>query len=91
MRGGRPTTRVAGEGTTIGVVATDSPLTKSEANVVADVAHDGLARAVRPAHGRLDGDTIFALSTGRGGRVDIEAISAAAVEVTAEAIRRAVS
>lgn len=90
LAGVRPAIRSAGEGTTIGAVATNAPLTKTEANVIAGVAHDGIARAVHPAHGRLDGDTIFALSSRRGSRMDIEAIAAAAVEVTAEAIRRAV-
>jgi L-aminopeptidase/D-esterase-like protein len=51
--------------TTIGVVATDAALTKAECTRVATVAHDGLARAVRPAHSLRDGDTIFALATGR--------------------------
>lgn len=50
--------------TTIGVVATDALLTRPEAERLAMAAHDGLARAVRPAHGLTDGDTIFALSTG---------------------------
>ena len=50
--------------TTIGVVATSAALDKSEAGKLASVAHDGLARAVRPAHSMVDGDTIFALATG---------------------------
>ena len=50
--------------TVIGVVATDDALSKAECTRFADVAHDGLARAVRPAHTLFDGDTIFALSTG---------------------------
>jgi putative pantetheine hydrolase len=50
--------------TTIGVVATDAALTKAECKRLAMVAHDGLARAVRPAHGLGDGDTFFALATG---------------------------
>ena len=50
--------------TTIGVVATSAALTKSEASKMADVAHDGLARAVRPAHSMFDGDTVFGLATG---------------------------
>jgi putative pantetheine hydrolase len=54
-----------GQHTTIGVVATDATLTGPEASKLAGVAHDGLARALRPAHGPLDGDTLFALSTGR--------------------------
>ena len=51
--------------TTIGVVAVDAVLTKAECQRVAAVAHDGLARAIRPAHAMYDGDTIFALATGR--------------------------
>ena len=50
--------------TTIGVVAVSAALDKAEASKVASVAHDGLARAIRPAHGLTDGDTIFALATG---------------------------
>lgn len=53
--------------TVIGVVATDAPVTKAQAERLATAAHDGLARAVRPAHLPMDGDTVFALSTGGGG------------------------
>jgi len=49
--------------TTIGVVATDAALTKPQAQKVAQMAHDGLARSIRPAHTMFDGDTIFSLST----------------------------
>ena len=51
--------------TTIGVVLTDLTLTKAQAGKVAAVAHDGLARSVRPAHGMTDGDTFFALASGQ--------------------------
>jgi L-aminopeptidase/D-esterase-like protein len=54
-----------GTSTTIGVVATDLPLTKAEAGKLAQMAHDGLARAIRPAHTPFDGDTVFALSLAR--------------------------
>lgn len=50
--------------TTIGVVATSAALSKSEVSKMADVSHDGLARAIRPAHSVFDGDTIFGLATG---------------------------
>jgi L-aminopeptidase/D-esterase-like protein len=50
--------------TTIGVVATSARLTKAEVSKLADVTHDGLARAIRPAHSMVDGDTVFALATG---------------------------
>ena len=51
--------------TTIGVVATDADLTKAQAQKVAQMAHDGLARAIRPAHTMFDGDTIFCVATGK--------------------------
>lgn len=51
--------------TTIGVVATSAALTKPECQKMAAVAHDGLARAIRPVHSMFDGDTIFCLSTGQ--------------------------
>lgn len=57
--------------TTIGVVATSAALTKSEVAKMSAVAHDGLARSIRPAHGMFDGDTVFGLATGT---VDIGAI-----------------
>ncbi len=50
--------------TTIGIVGTDADLTKAECQKIAGVAHDGLARAIRPAHSMNDGDTIFGLATG---------------------------
>lgn len=49
--------------TTIAVVATDASLTKSQCAKVAGIAHDGMARAIRPVHTMVDGDTVFALST----------------------------
>lgn len=75
--------------TVIGVVATNAALSKEEVNKVAQMAHDGLARAIRPAHTMLDGDTIFALATGSAGRANVSVIGAFAAEVTAQAIRRA--
>ncbi len=75
--------------TVIGVVATNAGLTKSEATKVAQMAHDGLARAVRPAHTMLDGDTIFALSTGKK-RSDVTTIGVFAAEAMEQAILRAV-
>jgi L-aminopeptidase/D-esterase-like protein len=50
--------------TTIGVVATSAALSKTEVSKMADVAHDGMARAIRPAHSMFDGDTVFGLATG---------------------------
>jgi L-aminopeptidase/D-esterase-like protein len=51
--------------TTIGVVATTASMSKAECNKLASVAHDGLARAIRPVHSMLDGDSIFGVATGR--------------------------
>ena len=80
-----------GENTTIGVVATNAALDKAQLTVVARMAHDGLARAVRPAHTPVDGDTIFALSTGsRPNTNGLLRIGALAADATAEAIVRAV-
>ena len=85
---GRAALRVAGA-TVIGVVATNARLTKEEANKVAQMAHDGLARAIRPAHTLFDGDTIFTLSTGRA-RASATLVGAYAAEVVAQAIVRGV-
>lgn len=63
--------------TTIGVIATDAILTKSQAQKVAQMAHDGLARAIRPAHTMFDGDTIFCLATGRSHLPDMQGFFAA--------------
>ncbi len=78
-----------GENTVIGVVATNASLTKEGANKVAQMAHDGLARAIRPAHTMLDGDTLFALGTGDV-TVDVNIVGAFAAEVVAQAIVNAV-
>ncbi|MBX3017572.1 MAG: P1 family peptidase [Bdellovibrionaceae bacterium] len=61
----------AGENTTIGLVATNAKLTKSEAQRVAIMAQDGYARSIRPVHTPFDGDTVFAASTGEWGK-DVE-------------------
>jgi L-aminopeptidase/D-esterase-like protein len=75
--------------TVIGVVSTNASLDKEAANKVAQMAHDGLARTVRPAHTMLDGDTIFALATGEHA-ADVNIVGAFAAEVFAQAILRAV-
>ena len=56
-----------GQHTTIGVVVTDAKLDKPQATKVAQMAHDGLARAIYPAHSMFDGDTLFAIATGKSG------------------------
>lgn len=75
--------------TVIGVVATNAKLTKEQANKVAQMAHDGLAQAVRPAHTLFDGDTIFALATGQI-PANVNVVGAFAAEVVAQAIRNGV-
>jgi len=75
--------------TVIGAVATNAALTKVEATKVAQMAHDGLARCIRPAHTMLDGDAIFALSTGKK-KSDVTTIGTFAAEAMAQAILRAV-
>ena len=77
--------------TTIGVVATDAVLNREEANYLARVSHDGLAMTIRPCHTIRDGDTLFAMATGESGvRADLTSLGAAAAEVTAQAVLRAV-
>ena len=79
-----------GSNTTIGVVAVDCKLTKEQVNRLADVSHDGLARTIRPVHTQMDGDTLFALATGRtDSEVNFVKLCAAAAEVTARAIANA--
>ena len=79
-----------GQNTTIGVIATNARLTKVQATKVAQMAHDGLARAIYPAHTMGDGDAIFALATGSIEGADVSRVGALAADVMAEAIVRAV-
>jgi L-aminopeptidase/D-esterase-like protein len=89
LRSGASRTR-PGEHTTLGVVATNARLTKIQATRVAQMAHDGFARAIYPSHTSNDGDTIFALATGaRDGDADPSRIGALAADVMATAIVRA--
>lgn len=81
----------AGANSTIGVVATNATLTKAQATKVAQMAQDGLARTIYPAHTMGDGDTVFALATGvLEGPANVTLIGALAADVMAEAILRAV-
>jgi L-aminopeptidase/D-esterase-like protein len=75
--------------TTLAVVMTSAELDKVQATKVAQMAHDGLARAIHPVHTQLDGDLVFALSVGKK-RADLNSLGTAAAEATAEAIVRAV-
>ena len=79
-----------GQNTTIGIVATNARLDKAQANRMALMADDGLARAIVPSHTLGDGDTVFALATGRyTGTVNVTVIGALAADAMAEAIVRA--
>lgn len=80
----------AGENTTIGLVATNAKLSKSQVTRMALMADDGYARAISPSHTNGDGDTIFSLATGRwSGTADITVIGALAAEAMADAVVRA--
>ena len=76
---------LAGSNTTIGVIATDAPLTKARAHRLAGAGHDGLARAIRPVHTLSDGDTLFALATGHAPAIDFNVLCAMA----GDAVQRA--
>ncbi len=81
----------AGENSTIGVVATNAAFDKTQMKKIAQMAHDGLARAINPVHTPFDGDTLFALATGaHSERVNHGAIGALAAEAVAEAVVRAI-
>ncbi len=82
---------VQGTNTTIGVVATNATLSPAEVHRVAEMAHDGMARAIRPAHTMFDGDTLFALATGSHTGSGVNAVGILAAEVVAKAIVNAVT
>lgn len=80
-----------GENTTLGLIATNARLTKAQARKIAEMAHDGFARAIVPAHTMNDGDTIFAIGTGAfAGDANVTIIGSLGAEVMADAILRAV-
>jgi L-aminopeptidase/D-esterase-like protein len=79
-----------GENTTLAVVATNATLTKTQVTKVAEMAHDGFARAIYPSHTMGDGDTIFAVATASmPGQADVSRVGALAAQVVADAIVRA--
>ncbi|WP_427912796.1 P1 family peptidase [Ramlibacter sp. MMS24-I3-19] len=91
LAGMPPRRLVAAANTTIGVIATDAVLTKAQAARLATVGHDGLARAIQPAHTMLDGDTLFALGTGASGEAaEMMVLATMAAEAVALATVRAV-
>jgi len=82
------------QSTCIGVVATAAGLTRAQAQRVAMMAHDGLARTIRPIHTPFDGDTLFALSTGPADGVDavtVAVLGTLAADAVVRAVRRAVN
>ena len=80
----------SGENTTLVVVATNAGFDKSAMTKIAQMSHDGLARAINPVHLPFDGDTVFALCSGKVHGVDLGLAGALAAEVTARAIVRGV-
>lgn len=75
--------------TTIGTVVTNAKLTKSQANKIAAIAHDGFARTIRPSHTLVDGDTLFTLSTNQV-ETDLNVLSMLASQVIEKAVVNAV-
>lgn len=91
FRSGHTMAPPGGGNTTIGVVATNARLTKAQAKKIAEMAQDGIARAINPAHTPNDGDTLFAMATGTSpAGADVGSIGALAAEAVAEAILRGV-
>src|SRR5438552_2338332 len=92
LRGESPASFLPASATTLAVVATDALLTKAEANKLAQMSHDGLARSINPAHTRDDGDTIFALATGASQRSgNMTVLGTMAAEAVSLAVLRAVN
>jgi L-aminopeptidase/D-esterase-like protein len=90
LRQGATMRPAVGANTTLGIVATNARLTKAQASKMAQMAQDGVARAVYPAHTPYDGETVFALATGRWKETrDLLTIGGLAADVMAVAIVRA--
>ncbi len=85
----RPFAISPGENTTLAVVATNARLSKPSMTKVAQMSHDGFARAINPVHLPFDGDVVFAFSTGPLEGASLSQVGALAAEVTAQAIVRA--
>jgi len=82
-------TFASSKNTVIGVVATNAAFDREQTNFLAQMAQDGLATTIRPSHTLFDGDTLFALSTGKI-KVDVNVVGAFAAQVVAQAILNAV-
>jgi len=91
LRGEELPPLLGGTNTTLGVVATNARFDKAQCTKIAQMAHDGFARTINPAHTMYDGDTIFALATGRASApVTVTLAGALAAEAMARAVVRAV-
>ena len=91
LRGELAQSVLPGANTTIGVIATDAVISKTQAQRLAVAAHDGLARSINPVHTQLDGDTLFTLGTGASGKnPGMLLLATMAAEATARATLRAV-
>lgn len=90
VRLGATSPYAGGTNTVVGAVVTNVRFDKTQLTRIAQMAHDGLARTVYPAHTQYDGDTIFALSTGRVDPVELSVIGTLAARAVAEAILRAI-
>jgi len=91
LRQGRTGPSPSGRATTVGVVITNAAFEKVQMTKIAQMAHDGLARTINPVHTPMDGDTLFAASTGSmKSTLDHGVVGAVAAEVTAQAVIRAI-
>lgn len=89
MKESREKIKFSNTNTTIGVVATNAILSKAEGNKMAQTAHNGLARTIKPVHTTVDGDTIFVMGTNKV-QADLNLVSVLAVEVVEKAVINAV-
>ena len=91
LRKGALISALLGAHSTIGIVATNAALTKTEATKIAQMAHDGLARSINPIHTAMDGDTLFAAATGTAKtKADLTTVGAVGAEAVAYAVQNAV-
>ncbi len=94
LQGQSPGFALPGVNTTIGIIATDAALTRPQTQHLAVAAHTGLARCISPVHTQLDGDTLFALSTGTTQQdstaIDMVTLAAMAAHATSMAVLRAI-
>ena len=78
------------ENTTLSVVATNADITKEEAKKISEMAHDGMARAIRPVHTMFDGDIVFTIGTGEKGRISVNILGTVAAICVEKSIINAI-